>query len=466
MVKTITMKLLKDIRFWIFLFFLIRLFGITDAPLEMGHNWRQSLTNMIARNFFEVSPNIFYPRIDMAGANTGIIGSEFPLLSYLIFLISKVFGYNHWYGRLINLIVSSVSIYYFYLIVKKYFNQQIAFNSSIILIVSIWFSFSRKIMPDTFSVSLVIIGLYYCFIYFEKGRFIKLLLFFVFVTTGVLCKIPAIALMSILAIPLFADYPVGRKIVVLITGAISFLIISLWYFYWVPYLVDTYHFKLFFPKGLLEGLIEIVHFPLDTIDKFSFTSFYSYIAFLLFAVGLVMMFIKKQRLLVGILTIVSIVFFAFILKTGSVFSLHNYYIIPYTPLMALIAGYGLTLIKVKWQYIMLLLISIESLANQSYDFRIKNEERYKLSLENSIDGIIGKHDLIIVNGTHSPQTMYFLHRKGWSVENKDLLEPGFISARTIKGAKYLVIDKNRITYSFPFPLVHEDENIKVYTLKE
>jgi len=40
-------NLFTDIRFWIFLFFLIRLVGITNAPLETGHNWRQSFTNMI-----------------------------------------------------------------------------------------------------------------------------------------------------------------------------------------------------------------------------------------------------------------------------------------------------------------------------------------------------------------------------------------------------------------------------------
>ena len=34
--------LVKDIRFWIVLFFLIRMYGITMPPLEMGHNWRQT----------------------------------------------------------------------------------------------------------------------------------------------------------------------------------------------------------------------------------------------------------------------------------------------------------------------------------------------------------------------------------------------------------------------------------------
>ena len=145
------------------LFFVIRLFGITNAPLEIGHNWRQSLTNMIARNFYENGANLLYPAIDMAGEKTGIIGSEFPLFNYLIYLVSELFGYDHWYGRLINLIVSSLGIYYFYRLLKESINEKVAFNASLILLTSIWFAFSRKIMPDTFSVSLVIIGLYYAY---------------------------------------------------------------------------------------------------------------------------------------------------------------------------------------------------------------------------------------------------------------------------------------------------------------
>ncbi len=68
---------------------------------------------MPARNFLEVDANIFYPRIDIAGEKTGITGMEFPLLNYIIFLQAKIFGYAHWYGRLINLIVSSVRLFIF-----------------------------------------------------------------------------------------------------------------------------------------------------------------------------------------------------------------------------------------------------------------------------------------------------------------------------------------------------------------
>lgn len=460
------MKYFKDIRFWIFLFFVVRLFGITDAPLEMGHNWRQSLTNMIARNFLEISPNIFYPRIDMAGELTGILGSEFPLFSYLIFLIAKVFGYDHWYGRLINLITSSAGSYYFFLIIRKFFNRQIAFNATIILILSIWFSFSRKIMPDIFSVSLVIIGLYYCLSYFEKGKILDLILFFLLVTTGILVKIPALSLMSILAIPILSKYRLNRKLAITGVSIVIVGIVSVWYFYWVPYLLENYHFKLYFPKGLLEGFSEIIQYPFETLDKFWFTSFYSFIAFAVFIVGLVLMVVKRNQKLIWLFSLTSVVFFLFILKTGDVFSFHNYYIIPYTPVMALMAGYGLSFLKPGWQYILLVLIGVESLFNQSYDFIIKENEMYKLELESSVKDIIPKENLIIVNGSPSPQTIYFLHRRGWTADNEKLLEPLYISEKITKGARYLVIDKNRLDHEFAFPIVYQSNDITVYRLNK
>ena len=69
------------IEFWIVLFFIIRLIGITNAPLEIAHNWRQVTGLMVARNFLEVDSAIFYPRIDDTQGGTGIIGMEFPLLN-------------------------------------------------------------------------------------------------------------------------------------------------------------------------------------------------------------------------------------------------------------------------------------------------------------------------------------------------------------------------------------------------
>jgi hypothetical protein len=158
------------IEFWIVLFFIIRLIGITNAPLEIAHNWRQVTGLMVARNFLEVDSAIFYPRIDDTQGGTGIIGMEFPLLNYLHFLLAVIFDYQHWYGRLINLLVSSFGVLYFYKTLKILFTERIAFYAAYLLLISSWFAFSRKMMPDTFCISLMLISLFYGFFLFLHSR--------------------------------------------------------------------------------------------------------------------------------------------------------------------------------------------------------------------------------------------------------------------------------------------------------
>ena len=176
--KTLT-NILSDFRFWIILFFLIRLIGIDN--------------------------NILYPRLDISGDKTGISGMEFPLLNYLIYLLSEVFGYQHWYGRLINLIFSSLGLWYFFMLVKKHFSPKTAFNASLILMFSIWFTYSRKIMPDTFSMSLILASIYYGTNYFHSNSksTLNLCLYFSLTTLGMLSKLPSAYLLALFVLLVF-----------------------------------------------------------------------------------------------------------------------------------------------------------------------------------------------------------------------------------------------------------------------
>ncbi|HEX8059529.1 MAG TPA: hypothetical protein VF473_01275 [Cyclobacteriaceae bacterium] len=74
--------LLCDIRFWIGLFVCLHLTSITLPPLEPGSAWRQTDGYMIARNFYERNVNFFYPTVDVGGTRPGIVGCEFPIISY------------------------------------------------------------------------------------------------------------------------------------------------------------------------------------------------------------------------------------------------------------------------------------------------------------------------------------------------------------------------------------------------
>ena len=79
------------IEYIIGVFFLLRLIGITNAPLEIAHNWRQVTGLMVARNFFEIDSTLWFPRVDETNGVSGIIGMEFPLLNYLHYLTSFIF---------------------------------------------------------------------------------------------------------------------------------------------------------------------------------------------------------------------------------------------------------------------------------------------------------------------------------------------------------------------------------------
>jgi hypothetical protein len=467
-------KIIKFIRaasgtiiFWIIIFFLIRLTGITNPPLETEHNWRQCLTNMIARNFLEASPNILYPQIDWSGNKTGIIGAEFPLFNYIIFLVAKIFSYQHWYGRLINLIISSIGIYFFALLVEKLCDRRVAFAAGIILLSSIWFSYSRKIMPDTFSISLMLIGLYFCYIYLEKGSIITLLLFILFGSLGSLAKIPTISYLSLLAIPLLSRrFSYNKKRGLILAGMIIFSVTALWYFYWIPYLIQKYHNQLFWPKSLVQGFKELIHYWPGTLEKFYFASLHSYVALVCFLASIYLVIRNKHKLLAYLLGIFSIAFLLFMMKSGLTFSHHSYYIIPYTPLMALTGGYAISRLPARFQYILLLAISLEGILNQQHDFFIKKTELYKLELEKIANAVSHEDDLIIINGGANPQELYFAHRKGWMVNNEFLEDNSKLIDLKDKGAKYIFINRKSYQNTLAYPLIFQNDYFYIYKLTD
>lgn len=453
----------RDIRFWLGVFFLVRLVGITNPPLESGHNWRQSLTNMIARNFAEHDESILYPQIDYAGEKTGIIGAEFPVFNFLIYLVSVLFGYDHWYGRLINLIVSTLGIWFFFRLVRDWVSEKAAFYATMVLSVSIWFAFSRKIMPDTFSVALVLIGLYYAFRFLKSGEWWSVGLFFVFSSLGLLCKIPALSLFSVLGMAIFLPQIPWRRVLVLYgVGAVSVAIMGIWYFYWVPYLLDTYQYQLFFPRSLSDGLREISGLLPQFFERFYFSSLHSFVALAFCLIGIYFLIKRKERGLLVALGLISLVFGFFIIKTGEVFPLHNYYIVPFTPVMAFLAGYAISQVPSKFRAVFIGVIVIEAVANQFNDFFIKDSQQYKLTLDGITQQYIPKTSRIAINGGLSPQTMYFAHCHGWSVYNEDLPNSQFLDSLHTLGAEYLVIDKHTYSGDFEYPKLYDGVDFAVY----
>ena len=118
--------------------------------------------------------------------------------------------------------------------------------------------------------------------------------------------------------------------------------------------------------------------------------------------------------------------------------------------------------------LILFAITTESIADQQHDFRIKDSEKYKLSLEAIADKISARKDLVAVNGDDNPQLMYFAHRKGWTITTKEAINTSYVDELVQKGCKFLILNKHA---DFIIPSssksraeVFEDENFVIYSL--
>lgn len=446
-------------------FFILRLIGIMLPPLETWHSWRQTLTNMMARNMSEGAFSFLYPMVDTGGERTGIIGSEFPLFQSLIAGCNMIFGEAHWYGRLINLMVSSLAVIAFSRLCKRWFNERTAWYATVIFLTSLWFAFSRKSMPDTFSVALVIIGIYAFQQYIDRSKWIWLTAGMLLIMLGGLCKIPAVFLFGLI-VPLWLHRSVRFRykwMITLAVGATSSVILW-WYFVWVPYLVETYNYQLYFPKGLSEGWREIRPLIGDFSAQVYFGALRSYVVLLPLLLGLIWLGYRRNRVVLwGALTL-SVIFFIFAIKTGAVFPTHNYYVLPFVPVMAVIAGIGLQRLEPRLSLVLLLLIAVEGIGNQLTDFRIKDEVKYKLTLERQVNQLVPKGAKIIIHSGPNPEWMYWYHRKGWSLEPAEILDPKKMQSVRSDGGHYIVIDKRVWKTQLPFEKIGETPDLVVWRM--
>ena len=67
----------------------VRVIAITQ-PFIDNWSWRESDVAAIARNFLENGFRFAYPQIDWAGNAPGYVGTEFPLLPFVVALIIQI----------------------------------------------------------------------------------------------------------------------------------------------------------------------------------------------------------------------------------------------------------------------------------------------------------------------------------------------------------------------------------------
>jgi hypothetical protein len=91
-------------------------FGLAPASV---HVWRQCNTMAVARNFYEESMNILRPRIDRRNDTDGVTGMQFPSYEWVVAGSYQLFGFHEFLPRVINWLISLAGIVAFYYLVRQ-----------------------------------------------------------------------------------------------------------------------------------------------------------------------------------------------------------------------------------------------------------------------------------------------------------------------------------------------------------
>ena len=388
--------------------------------------------------------------VDETNGGTGIIGMEFPLLYYIQGKLGVLFGFHAGIGRLLNLLISTLGLGYFYALVRRFSNEKTAFYAALLLMVSCFFMYSRKVMPDTEALAVYLIGIYYFFEGLRFGRWRDVIVSFIMLSLGLLLKISVIPLLAFVIYAFVKTSNEPKKPWVFFIPFLSLIPASVWYFIWNPYLAKRYGSWYNLGGSLLNGGKAFLDAPLQAVEQFVFHPFVSYLAFGLCLFGIIRMYREGVSWAWKLsLPIFLVLFTGYALKAGVIFLTHEYYILPVVPILAILGGYTLSSLG-KYAWILMLCISIEAVGNQLYDFRWNQSETYKLGLGHLAARYIPRDALVAINGNSNPQELYFLGRKGWNLSDETFRRPDLVNKLSEKGCAYLVINKRTLPNLQPY----------------
>ena len=178
---------------WIFAV-AVRLILIDQSYVDHW-SWRQSDVAAIARNFFEHGFRFGYPQIDWAGASSGYVGTEFPILPFLAAICYKFAGIHEWIGRSQSVIFFAISLPFFFLLVRESFSGTAAIWATFFYAFAPLNVFAgRSFLPDVPSLSLAIIGLYFFLRWLRDRKMAAFYLAAIAISLSILIKVTSIVI--------------------------------------------------------------------------------------------------------------------------------------------------------------------------------------------------------------------------------------------------------------------------------
>ena len=393
--------------------FVMRLYHLDVAPVEIEESWRQADTESIARNYVGYDFNPFHPNFNYDGPLPNIPALGIQVTTYLIALLYKVFGYHYFLARIVPIGFFMVSALFLFLYTRKYLGYKEAIFSLLIYgILPINLYYSRAIMPEAAALMFWIGGLYFFHDWAEKKKDLRLILSFIFMSLAIMTKPPVI----IIGLPMlyicyqyfgwrFLSFP-KLWLYALVTLGLPIL------YYYFSVNIAEYKFAL----GITNNIIL----------KDAFSAFYSPEAYLFYTTNIPKTITVTGAILTvgGLFTIVRknkgilVWFLAMVVEAIFIVSAvrATYYLIFLVVPSSILIGVLLARIF-SYRYpqgkfislILLLLISVESYYQIKPMYTINTTMETQVSV---VQSVTDREDLLVV-GSLDPCLLSLSDRRGW-----------------------------------------------------
>ncbi len=456
----------------------IRIYNI-NSPIIGIHSWRQSDTAAMARNFYENNFNLFYPQIDWGGNSPGYCETEFPIYSFIVALIYKIFGgVSEFWGRYFSILCFLVALYFLYQLIVKILDQQTASWSCLFFVIlPLNVYYSRTFQPESMLLMCSVIGIYYFINWLDFEKQQDLILSGSFVALACLIKVLPIIY---LGIPIF--YLAWTKYNIRVFSQISLWIYSIlilisvaaWYYHAHQLFLDYGN-----TFGFWSGSTNRYNYNIVLSWRFWTEIFFRTVVrhfaifgFPIFLLGLFITRKTRQEYVLDIWLISVILTWVLVPITSLV---HEYYqlqfMLPAVIFMGKACSYYLEQAAGQFNYkkailgcLCLTVAAGSVIYTVDYMFKERTDKSAVFQLAQQVKANTKSESLIIATTASDPTLLYLSHRKGWLINHNDVTEE-YILSKAKLGAKYLVGSLNFIESYNLFVDDNQKQKIQIFLNK-
>jgi len=308
-------------------------------------------------------------------------------------------------------------------------------------------------MPDVPAAAMALWSVFFALQYLNEGHWKHFAAAILLTLFAGLTKLPALILLAWIVLGLFTKQP--NRILTLSGGLVLAIIpCGLYYFYWLPQLVESGAMALMYPTSMSEGLSQVFgSHRSNTIDMFLYRGWGGYLLSILGLLGSALLLIRtpsyiNAKPLYVLYAASTLGLLLFAAKSGATLATHPYYAIPFLPLLALGAA---TLILRSPQKALIYLICTAALIEIGVrHFAKAKQGRALATLTTQVESELPEGPYI--SGFDlNPLPSYYLDRPTWAWTVDKINDPTLRDAARAEGASGIILpssDTSRLNFAY------------------